>query len=44
MKSFLDKAAGIADARIKVDHIHWYVPHYTPSIQHQGILFEQKLG
>ena len=23
----IDKAAGIADARIKIDHIHWYVPH-----------------
>ena len=44
MKSFLDKAAGIADARIKIDHIHWYVPHYTPSIQQQGILFKQKLN
>ena len=29
----IDKANGIADARIKTDHIHWYVPHYTPSIQ-----------
>ena len=28
----IDKACGIADARIKIDHIHWYVPHYTPSI------------
>ena len=25
----IDKAAGIADARNKVDHIQWYVPHYT---------------
>ena len=24
----IDKAGGIADARIKIDHIHWYVPHY----------------
>ena len=29
----IDKAGGIADARIKIDHIHWYVPHYTPSVQ-----------
>ena len=29
----IDKAGGIADARIKLDHIHWYVPYYTPSIQ-----------
>ena len=34
----LDKAAGIADAGIKIDHIHWYVPHCTPSIPQQGIL------
>ena len=26
-----DKATGIVDARIKSDHILWYVPHYTPS-------------
>ena len=26
-EAVLDKAAGIADARIKIDHIHWYVPH-----------------
>ena len=31
----IDKAGGIADARIRIDHIHWYVPHYTPSIQQQ---------
>ena len=40
----IDKVAGIADARIKIDHIHWYVPHYTPSIQHQSILSEQILS
>ena len=37
----IDKAAGIADARIKIDHIQWYVPYYTPSIQQQGILSQQ---
>ena len=37
----LDKAAVIADARYKIDHIHWYVPHYTPSIQQQGIWSKQ---
>ena len=37
----LDKVAGIADARIKIDHIHWYVPHYTPSISQQNILFNK---
>ena len=40
----LDKAAGIADARIKTDHIHWYVPPYTTSIQQQGILSKQILS
>ena len=40
----LDKAAGIADARITIDHIHWYVPHFTPSIQQQGILSKKILS
>ena len=31
----------LADARTKIDDIHWYVPHCTPSIQQQGILSEQ---
>ena len=26
-EALIDKAAGIADARIKIDHILWYVPH-----------------
>ena len=34
----IDKAGGIADSRIRINHIHWYVPHYTPSIQQQSIL------
>ena len=37
-----DKTGGIADARIRIDHIHWYVPHYTPSIQQQSIFSNQK--
>ena len=32
---------GIADSRIKIDHVHWYVPHYTPSIRQPGILSKQ---
>ena len=40
----IDKVAGIADARFKSDHIHWYVPHYTPSVQQQSILSEQILS
>ena len=39
----IDKTAGIADPRIKTDHIHWYVPHYTRSIQQQTILTNQIL-
>ena len=37
----IDKAKGIADARIRIDHIHWYVPHYTPCVKQQTILFKQ---
>ena len=40
-EAVLDKAAGLADARIKIDHFHWYVLHYTPSIPLQGILSKQ---
>ena len=36
-EAVLDKTAGIADARIKIDHIHWYLPKYTLSIQQQGV-------
>ena len=40
----LEKALSTAAARIKIDHIHWYVPHYTPSIQQQSILSKQILS
>ena len=40
----IDKAGGIADARIRIDHINWYVPHYTPSIQQQSTLSKQILS
>ena len=40
----IDKAGGIADARIRIDHIHWYIPHYTPSIQQQSTLSKQILS
>ena len=42
-EAVFDKAMGIADARIKIDHIHWYVPHYTPSIQQRSIISKQVL-
>ena len=40
----IDKANAIADARIRIDDIHWFVPHYTPSIQQQGTLSKQILS
>ena len=43
-EAVIDKVAGNADARIKIDHIHWYVPHYTPSMSQQGIMSKQILN
>ena len=43
-EAVIDKTGGIADARIKIDNIHWYIPHYTPSIQHQSTLSKQILS
>ena len=40
----MDKAAGIADARNKIDHIQWDQPHYTPSKPEQEILSKQILN
>ena len=40
----IDKVADFAAARIKTDHIHWYVPQYTPSIQQQSFLSKQNLS
>ena len=37
----IDKAAGIADARNKIVHIHWHVGHYTPSIQQKSLFSKQ---
>ena len=37
----MNKSEAIANARIKIDNIHWYVPHFTPSIPQQGILGEK---
>ena len=39
----IDKAWGIADARIEIDHFHWYVPHYTPTLSQENILMNQIL-
>ena len=40
-EAVIDKVEGIADARIKIDHIHCYVPHYTPSMSQQAIMSKQ---
>ena len=40
----IEKAGDIADVRIRIDHIHWYVPLYTPSIQQQSTLSKQILS
>ena len=37
----LNKDNAIANGRIKINAIEWYVPHYTPSIQQQSILSKQ---
>ena len=42
-EAVIDKVVGIADARIKIDHIHWYIPHYIPSMAQQAILSEHIL-
>ena len=43
-EAVIEKANGIADARIKIHHIHWYVPHYTPSMSQQAIMSKQTLS
>ena len=37
----LNKDNAINDAEIKINSIHCYVPHYTPSIARQATLFKQ---
>ena len=43
-EAVIDKVAGFAEARIKIDRIHWYVPHYIPSMQQEAILSNQILN
>ena len=40
VNAVLDKAEVFADATIKIDHKHCYVPNCTTSIQQQGNLFK----
>ena len=42
-EAVVHKVVGTADARIKIDHIPWYVPHYTPSTQQQIVSSKQIL-
>ena len=37
----LNKDNAVANGRIKINAIEWYVPHYTPSMQQQSILSKQ---
>ena len=37
----LNKGNAINNARIKINAIEWYVPHYTPAMQQQAILSKQ---
>ena len=37
----LNKANATNNAKIKINAIEWYVPHYTPSMQQQSILSKQ---
>ena len=37
----IDKVAGIVDVKFKIDHIHWYIPHYTPSVSQQAVMSKQ---
>ena len=37
----LNKGIAINNAKIKINAIEWYVPHYTPSMQQQSILSKQ---
>ena len=43
-EAVIDKAGGSADARIEIDHIHWCIPHYIPSMSQQGLMSNQTLN
>ena len=40
----LNKANAINLGKIKINALEWYVPHYTPSMQQQSILYDQILN
>ena len=37
----MNKGNEIHNAKVRINAIEWYVPHYTPSIQQQAILSKQ---
>ena len=37
----LNKDNAVNNARIKINGLEWYIPHYIPSIDQQSILFKQ---
>ena len=41
VNAVLIKGNAINNAKIKINAIEWYVPHYTPSMQQQAILSKQ---
>ena len=43
-EAVIDKVGIIADARIEIDHIHWYVSHFSPSMLQQTKLSKEILG
>ena len=40
----MNKANASIIGKIKIKRIEWYVPHYTPSIPPQAILYKQILS
>ena len=43
-KSVLNKDNAINIGKNKINAIEWYIPHYTPSIPQQAVLFKQILS
>ena len=43
-EAVINKTAIVPDVRKIIDHIHWYIPNYQPSIQQQGVLSNQVLN
>ena len=37
----LKKGNAIDNAKLKINAVEWYVPHYTPSLSLQAIFFRQ---